>query len=320
MKPINQKNETSDASRIGLGGLPFGGHYGQIEIVDVISTIYAALDEGITFFDTSPRYGDGLAESLLADCLGSDRDKVIIATKAAAAGSFATNLRQSNDPTTIRRRAEESLTRLDRDYIDLYQICGADPHTPVGKTMEAMEELRSAGKIRFIGFCAANTTTLREALKHGRIDAVQLPYNAIDPSIRADILRFCRAAHIEIHACEPLCCGLLLGSLHQNSIFDEGDRRVEDKRFRGELYRRNIETVNRLRAFAYQEGLTLLQLALGWVLQNPLVKVAVCGAKNPQQIRQIVASENVNLTPEQIIEIHQIVGEQELEGAGVISE
>jgi myo-inositol catabolism protein IolS len=320
MKSINQDNETSAASRIGLGGLPFGGHYGQLEKVDVISTIYAALDEGVTFFDTSPSYGDGLAETLLADSLGSDRDKVIIATKAAAAGSFPTTLRQANDPATIRRRAEESLTRLGRDYIDLYHICGTDPHSPIGKTMEAMMELRNAGKIRFIGFYAANTTILREALKHGRIDAVQLPYNAIDRSIRADMLRFCRATRIEIHACEPLCCGLLPGLLHQNSIFDEEDCRVEDERFRGELYRLNIETVNRLRAFAYQEGLTLLQLALGWVLQNPLVKVAICGAKSPQQIRQIVASKNVNLTPEQIIEIDQIVGEQKLEGVRVLSE
>jgi aryl-alcohol dehydrogenase-like predicted oxidoreductase len=318
MKSINQENESAAASRIGLGGLPFGGHYGQQEKVDVISTIYAALDEGVTFFDTSPSYGDGLAESLLADALGSDRDNVIIATKAVASGSIFTNLRQANDPATIKRRAEESLKRLGRDHIDLYQIYGTDPRTPLGKTMEAMEELRSAGKIRFIGFCTTNTVILREALKHGRVDALQLPYNAIDRSIEGDVLPFCRAARIEIHACEPFCCGLLLGSLHKNSSFDAADRRIEDNRFRGEQFRHSIETVNRLRSFAYQEGLTLLQLALGWVLQDPLVKIAICGAKNHHQIREIVAAGNVNLTPEQIIEIDQIVGEEKFQGVSAI--
>ena len=305
-------------SRIGLGGLPFGGHYGPVERGEVVRTIRAAVEEGVTFFDTSPTYGDGLAERLLAEALGSDRDNVVIATKAAASSDIFANLRQANDPATIRRRAEESLKRLGRDHIDLYQICGTDPHTPIAKTMEAMEELRSAGIIRFIGFCTSKTVILREALKHGRVDAVQLSFNALDRSIEGDVLPFCRAACIKIHACEPFCCSLLLGSLHKNSSFDEADRRIEDKRFRGEQFRHSIETVNRLRAFAYQEGLTLLQLALGWVLQDPLIKIAICGAKNHHQIRETVAAGNVNLTPEQIIEIDQIVGEEKFQGVSAI--
>lgn len=318
MRSIIQGSETTAAARIGLGGLPLGGHYGSIEKREVVRTIRSALEEGVTFFDTSPTYGDGLAERLLVEALGSDRDNVVIATKTAASSDTFTDLRQANDPATIRRRAEESLRRLRRDHIDLYQICGTDPHTPIAETMDAMEELRSAGVIRFIGFCTSKTAILREALKHGRIDVVQLSYNALDRSIEADVLPFCRAARIEIHACEPFCCGLLLGSLHKNSSFDESDRRIEDTRFRGEQFRHSIETVNRLRSFAYQEGLTLLQLALGWVLQDPLIKTAICGAKNHRQIRETVAAGNVDLTPEQIIEIDQIIGEEKFRRASAI--
>jgi aryl-alcohol dehydrogenase-like predicted oxidoreductase len=302
--------ETRDAIvRIGLGGLGLGGHYGPIEKSEAIRIIRTAVEAGITFFDASPTYGGGLAEQILGAALGSERNTVQIATKVGAGRDVSFTLLRNNDRSTIIKRIEESLKRLRRDYIDLYQIYGPDPHTPLHETMETLEELRQAGKVRLIGFCSPDTSTLREALKHGRVNTVQVPYNILNRTIDAEVLPFCRAARIQLHACEPYLCGLLCGGLHKNSVFDIDDRRATDKRFRGEQFRSNIEIVNRLRAYAYQEGLTLLQLALGWTLQNPSVARAICGATRPEQVEETVAAAQTQLTPDQIIAIDQIVGE-----------
>jgi aryl-alcohol dehydrogenase-like predicted oxidoreductase len=302
--------ETKDAiGRIGFGGLALGGHYGPIEKSEAIRTIRTAVEAGITFFDASPTYGGGLAEQILGAALGSERDSVQIATKVGTGRDVSFTLLRNNDRTTIIKRIEESLKRLRRDYIDLYQIYGPDPHTPLHETMETLEELRQAGKVRLIGFCSPDTSTLREALKHGRVNAVQVPYNILNRTIDAEVLPFCRAARIHLHACEPYLCGLLCGGLHKNSVFDTDDRRATDRRFRGEQFRSNIEIVNRLRAYAYQEELTLLQLSLGWTLQNPSIARAICGATRPEQVVETVAAAQTQLTPEQIIAVDQIVGE-----------
>ena len=296
-------------SRIGVGGLAFGGHYGDTDKWNVIRTIRAAVEKGVTFFDTSPTYGNGIAEAFLGEALGSDRNDVVIATKNGAGLDSSLTAWRSLDRETIFHQVEQSLRRLRREYIDIYFVYGPDPRTPLGKTMDALEEMRNAGKIRSIGFCTNDASVIREALQYGHPEAVLAPYNVLDRTLEQDLFPFCRATNIDILACEPFCRGLLLGRMHKNSVFDLTDLRVEDKRFRGEQFRQNIEIINRLRSLAYQEGLTMMQLALGWNLQNASVKVAVCGVKSATHIDEALAAANIQLTPEQILAIDQIVGE-----------
>jgi aryl-alcohol dehydrogenase-like predicted oxidoreductase len=222
---------------------------------------------------------------------------------------------RKTDRLTIARMVEESLKRLRRSQIDLFCVYGPDPRTSLRETMAGLEELRHAGKIRGIGFCTTDIDVLREALQYGRLDAVLAPYNILNRSIETELAPFCRATRISILACEPFCRGLLLGKMHKNSVFDLNDLRVEDKRFRGARFRGNIEIVNRLRSLAYQEGLSLMQLALGWVLQNAAVSVAICGAKSPAQIEEAIAAASTQLTPEHINAIDQIVGADVLQHA-----
>ena len=296
-------------SRIGLGGLPFGGHYGDIDKRDVTRTVRAAVDAGVTFFDTSPTYGNGLAETLLGEALGSDRDAVVIATKNGTGLDSSFTAWRKVDRATIIRQVETSLRRLRREYIDLYLVNGPDPRSPLAETMETLAGLQRSGKIRAIGFCTGDARMLREALQYGSPEAVLAPYSIVNRTIEEELVPFCKATTITIVACEPFCRGLLLGGMHKNSVFDLSDLRVEDKRFRGDRFRQNIEIVNRLRSFAYQEGLSLAQLALGWTMQNSVVGAALCGAKSGAQITASVAAADVRLTPEQIIAIDQIVGE-----------
>lgn len=296
-------------SRIGVGGLAFGGHYGDTDKRNVIRTVRAAVERGVTFFDTSPTYGNGIAETLLGEALGADRNDVVIATKNGTGIDSSLTAWRSLDRETIIHQVEQSLRRLRRECIDFYFVYGPDPRTPIGKTVDTLEEMRHAGKIRSIGFCTNDANVIREALQYGHPEVVLAPYNILDRTLEEDLIPFCRATNIDILACEPFCRGLLLGLMHKNSVFDLADLRVEDKRFRGEQFRHNIEIINRLRSLAYQEGFTMMQLALGWSLQHASVKVAVCGVKSATHIDEAVVAANIQLTPEQILAIDQIVGE-----------
>lgn len=275
----------------------------------MLHTIQAALEGGITFFDTSPAYGAGVAEELLGEALKFEGSKVAIASKIGSGIDSSGQFWCLNNRPNVLRQVDGSLKRLRREMIDLYLIPGEDPATPIGETVEAMEELRHRGKVRFIGYCTNRIERLREALKHGRIDLVLTPYNIFNRTIETELIPFCRATQIPIVACEPYCRGLLAGTLHKHSSFDVDDLRIEDRRFRGARYRNNIENVNRLRTIAEQEGISLIQLSLGWILQNPKITGAVCSAKNRLHIRQSIIASDIELTPDTIIAVDQVVGE-----------
>jgi aryl-alcohol dehydrogenase-like predicted oxidoreductase len=309
MQTLTLGKTTLTISRIGLGGLQFGGHFGSVSKFEILHTIQAAIEGGISLFDTSPAYGGGTAEELLGQALRFEGDKVVVATKIGSGIDSTGHFWCLNNRPNVLRQVDGSLKRLQRECIDIYFIPGDDPATPIGETVEAMEELRSRGKIRFIGYCTARVDRLREALNHGHIDVVQTPYNIFNRAIEAELIPFCRATHIPIVACEPYCRGLLTGTLHKHSSFDIDDLRIEDKRFRGERYRNNIENVNRIRTIAEQEGLSLVQLSLGWILQNPKIAGVICGAKNRLQIRQSIIGSGIELTPDTIMAVDQTVGD-----------
>jgi aryl-alcohol dehydrogenase-like predicted oxidoreductase len=190
-------------------------------------------------------------------------------------------------------------------------ICDVDRSGEALREMiEAMTEVREAGFIREVGLIVSGTEILKRAVSYGQIDAVLVPYSIFNRPADADFLSFCRMSGIAVHACEPLCRGLLSGALHSNSVFAEGDIRINDQRFRGQRFRDNIETAERLRHFAAQEGYTLLELALGWVLQHPSISSVICGAKTTHQLRQLISAMPVNLNLDQILEIELIVGDR----------
>ena len=293
-------------SRIGLGSIAFGGHYGNVGRYECIRTIQAAVEGGVTLFDTSPSYGGGLAEEILGTALGAGIKDIVVTSKIGSGIDSNGQFWCLNNRPNILRQVEKSLIRLRRECIDIYFIPGDDPQTSLGETVSTMEELRERGKIRFIGYCTSDIDRLREALKHGRIDVVQATYNVLERTIGLQLIPFCRATRIPIIACEPFCRGLLVGNLHKHSSFGIDDLRIEDKRFRGERFRESIETVNRLRAYADQEKLSLVQLTLGWIRQNPMIASIVVGAKSRLQIRQSILASEIELTPDQIMAVDQI--------------
>jgi aryl-alcohol dehydrogenase-like predicted oxidoreductase len=291
-------------SRVGLGTYAFGGFYGGVSPTTAAQIVQAALDVGVTLFETGSSYGP--AEEFLTEALGSSRNRVIIVVQmcpcAATEGGERCGLRE-----WIIRDVEVSLKRLQREYIDVYQIGTPEPWWSIQETMEVMQELRGSGKVRYVGFANPSTSILRDALKGGRIETVQATYNILQRSVEHEVLPFVRATRMGLLVCEVFGRGLLSGRFQMNSIFQEDDLRARDKRFRGEAFRMHVENVNRLRSLAGQEGLTLPQLALGWVFQNPVVAAAVCGATSPHHIRQAATATGIELTPEQSLAIDQIL-------------
>lgn len=297
-------------SRVGLGGMAFGGVYGPFDRNEARRTIEYAIETGVTIFDTSPTYGDGLGEEVLGEALQYCGKPVKIVTKLGTGNVSDFGIWRNNDRESITRRIESSVKRLRRDVLDFYMIYGPDPHTPIGETMEALQLQKETGTIGFIGWCGTSAAELRNLLRYGRIDVVGCSYNMLNRRIEAELIRLCRATRIGILACEPFFRGMLHGRMHRNSVFDITDQRVQDLRYRGQRFRDNIEVVNRLRALAEQEGMTMTELSLAWLQQNPAISVVLCGARSAGQWKEIMRASEATLLKDEMHLIDQIVGQE----------
>jgi aryl-alcohol dehydrogenase-like predicted oxidoreductase len=295
--------------------MSLGDHYGPMDERTAVAIIQKAFESGVHSFDTSPAFGTGVSEMLLPRALGTRVEDVIIATRALSTRDDPFSMLRKSTRESLLRDVEGSLHRLGRHYLDLYYIYGDSDHGRFDQTVDALLEIRGTGLIRSIGIFTTSSYFLRRALRRGPIDAVLVPYNILNRPLDTDFLTFCRISGVAVHACEPLCRGLLTGKLHRNSAFGEGDVRINDARFRGARFRDNIEIVDRLRSFADQEGLSMLELALGWVLQHPAVTAAVCGARTPGQVEDIITASAAQLTLDQILEIDFIVGADKFQAA-----
>ena len=306
--PPRVQKEPKRITGIQIGTMALGDHYGMLDEQGAVSIIQESVERGVRFFDTSPAFGRGASEMLLARALETETERVSIATKALSAGDPPFHPPRRTSRERLLRDIEESLRRLGRHYLDLYYIYGDREGRMFDQTLDALFEIRESGLIRATGIYSTSSYFLRRALRRGHVDAVMVPYNILNRPLDTDFLSFCRAADVAVHACEPLFRGLLAGKLHRNSTFSQGDVRTADRRFRGDRFRRNIEIVELLRLFADQEGLTLLELSLGWVLQHPSIKFAVCGARTPLQVEEIIKASATRLSLDQILEIDFIVG------------
>ena len=306
--PQTQAAPVRTAEGIRLGGLTFGDHYGPIDHRKSVQLIRTTVEAGVTSFDTSPAFGAGAGELLLSLALGSRIEDVTISTKGILPGEDPFNPLTRGDREALFTSLEQSLRRLGRRFIDIYYIYGQKNPDAFIRSVDAVREMKEAGLIRKIGLYATSSYFLRLALRSGAIDAVMVPYNIFNRPLDTDFLPFCREENVEVHACEPFCRGLLTGQLHKNSVFGEGDLRLTDPRFRGDRFRKNVSLVEQLGSYATRQGMTLLALSLGWVLQHPAITTAVCGARSVRQIEQIVAASPTRLTLDQILEIDLIIG------------
>jgi aryl-alcohol dehydrogenase-like predicted oxidoreductase len=274
---------TLTVSAVGLGCNNFGMLIGRKESDAVVG---AALNAGITLFDTADMYGGTKSEEYLGQALGARRDEIVLATKFGAPFEGHTGGATS---AYVRTSLEESLRRLGTDHVDLYQLHYPDPETPIAETLGTLGELVAEGKIREIGCSNFEGPMLEEAadaVKDGApgFVSVQNEYNLLHRDPEDEVLGFCDRTHTAFLPYFPLASGLLTGK-YRSAAAPEGTRFAAWGEFaKSQLSDERLATVDALDALARSEGHTVLDLAFAWLLSRPSVASVIAGATKPEQV------------------------------------
>ena len=295
-----------DITVVGLGCNAFGR---RLDEADSTPVIHAALDAGINFFDTAEIYGDGLSEEFIGRALEGHRHEVILATKFG--------LRTLNVPGKGRgSRAnamaaiDKSLERLRTDHIDLYQFHMPDPSTPIAETLEALNDMVVAGKIRLFGCSNLSPAQLREAMAVAA-DAglrcfvtAQDQWSVLDREIERDLVPLCTTSGIAMLPFYPLAKGLLTGKYRRDAQPPEGSRLKGSS----DLAQADFDVLEALENFAASHGFELLTLAISALAAQPAIASVISGASRPEQPARNVSAANWKMTQEDLAEIDRIVG------------
>lgn len=288
------------ASRIGLGTWAIGGWmWGGTDEEESIRTILAALDKGINLIDTAPVYGFGRSEEIIGTMLARRRrrDDLVLATKTGLDWEDERPVRNAT-ASRIEREIEDSLRRLQTDYIDIYQLHWPDPETPVEETAQAMDRIYKAGKIRAIGVSNCTPEQCEAFRAAAPLHVVQPPYNLFERGIEADVLPYASEHGLVTLVYGALCRGLLSGRMGLDTEFGSDDLRRYDPKFRKPRFETYLNAVAGLEAYAKERyGKTVLELALRWLLDRPGVGVALWGARHPGQLTPITGVLDWKLEP-----------------------
>lgn len=287
-------------SAVGLGGWSFGGglDWGPSDESAALHTVCAALDAGINLIDTAPVYGE--SESLIGRALKGRREKAVLATKC---GLVKNGSRTGHDlrPETIVRQLEESLRRLQTDYIDLYQIHYPDPQTPLAAALDALSRLKTQGKIRYIGLCNVDGAELRRAAHAREIASVQNEYSLLHPQKGEEVLPACRELSAGFIGYGTLCGGILSGKYKKEPNLRRADaRNYFYKCYRGEAFLNAQAKVARIGALAARLETNPAAVALAWALSAPGVSCALAGARTPEQLERNAAGAELVLSAQDL--------------------
>jgi aryl-alcohol dehydrogenase-like predicted oxidoreductase len=300
-----------EAPAIGLGTWAIGGWmWGGTDEAKSISAIQASIDEGISLIDTAPAYGQGLSEEIVGKAIAGRREKVVLATKCG----LVWHTQKGNhffdyDGKPVHRylgkdaivhEVEQSLKRLGTDYIDHYITHWQDPTTPIAETMEALESLKTQGKIRSIG--ASNTTAddVKAYVAAGQLDAIQEEYSMTKRDIEETLVPLCLKEKVSVLSYSSLALGLLTGKIGPDRTFEGDDQRKDNPRFSVENRRKVARLMDAIAPIAEAHGATKAQVVIAWTLQQPGITFSLCGARDPEQARENAKAGRLRLTSEEI--------------------
>ncbi|RCR70930.1 aldo/keto reductase [Larkinella punicea] len=309
-------------SAIAFGAWAVGGWmWGGTERKEAVGAIQAAYDLGVTSIDTAPVYGQGTSEEIVGEAIKDiPRDRVQILTKYGmrwdlAKGTLAFHTK-NNDGTpidvykyaakeSIIKECEDSLKRLETDYIDLYQIHWPDVTTPISETMEAVSRLIEQGKIRQAGVSNYSVEQMKEAEQTLKLASNQVSYSMVKREIEADLVPYCLENRKSILAYSPLERGLLAGKIKPGHQFAEGDHRVNYKAYKDGNIDRVWPFLDKIIPLAEQKQVSLSQLVIRWTIDRPGITVALVGARNAEQAVQNAKAIDVRLTAEETAFINE---------------
>jgi aryl-alcohol dehydrogenase-like predicted oxidoreductase len=297
-----------------LGAMMFGG-WGNTDHDDSIRVIHRALDAGINFVDTADVYSSGESEEIVAKALKGRRDRVVLATKFHGSMGDDPNQR-GNSRRWIIEEVENSLRRLDTDWIDLYQVHRWDHWIDLDETLGALTDLVRAGKVRYIGSSTFPAYVIVEAQwvaeRRGRERFVceQPPYSMLVRGIEADVLPVCEQYRMGVISWSPLAGGWLSGRYRKGQELPQS-RRAERIPQRYDMSlpgnQRKLEVVDQLAVLAEEAGMTLIEMAIAFVVQHPAVTSAIIGPRTMEQLESQLTAADVQLSAELLDKIDAIV-------------
>jgi aryl-alcohol dehydrogenase-like predicted oxidoreductase len=296
---------------IGLGAWAMGGPWqfgwGEQDDRASVAAIHRALERGINWIDTAAVYGLGHSEEVVARALAEwGGERPLVFTKCGMVWDAAGKVDYSTRAASIRKEIEASLRRLKVDVIDLYQMHW--PADDLNETLEGwaeMAKLRAEGKVRWIGVSNFSAEELRAAAEIAPITSLQPPYSLVRRDIEAEMLPCCREKGIGVIVYSPMGSGLLTGKMTRERIagLPADDWRVKSPEFQEPKLSENLALVERMRAVGNRRGASPAEVAIAWVLRDPVVTGAIVGARNAEQVDGFVGAAEVELTREEIAEI-----------------
>jgi aryl-alcohol dehydrogenase-like predicted oxidoreductase len=300
-------------SVIGLGGNTFGRYVDERATAEVVSV---ALDLGVNFFDTADIYNAGVSEEFLGKALRGHRERALIATKVGMRAGSGPN-ESGSSRKHIFDSVHNSLDRLDVDYIDLLQIHRFDPDTPLEETLDALNDLVRAGDARYIGCSNYDAWRLTQALwvsdkrQWASFISVQPQYNLLSREIERDLIPACLEFGVGVIPFFPLAAGVLTGKYQPDQPAPEHTRGYNNPNFAARLNRADLETVQRLDAWARERGRTVGELALAWLAAQPAVSTVIAGVRSPEQVAANVAAGDWKLSPDDLSAIDSLLAPPE---------
>jgi aryl-alcohol dehydrogenase-like predicted oxidoreductase len=297
-------------SVVGLGCNNFGG---RLDLAGTRAVVDAAIDSGITLLDTSDTYGGGgKSEELIGEVLHSRRDQVVLATKFGhqnADMGYGPAAGAKGGRAYIRRAVEHSLRRLRTDYIDLYQIHTPDPHTPIAETLAALSELVTEGKVRYLGNSNFSGWQIAEAScvaeHHGSAPFVsaQNHWSLLERAAEAEVVPAARRFGLGVLPFFPLANGLLTGKIRRGQPAAEGTRLHSRE---GYVTQAKLDIVESLAAWAEAHGVSLLQVAIACLAEQPGCASVIAGAMTPEQVKSNADAADWVPTAEELAEVDAI--------------
>lgn len=328
-----RKLGTSDLelSVVTFGAWAAGGWmWGGTEHSASVNAIKASYDLGVTSIDTAPAYGQGTSEQIVGEAIkGIPRDRVQILTKYGLRWDvkkgqyFFSSIDNNGNPLEIYRysgkdsivkECETSLRLLKTDYIDLYQIHWADPITPIQETMEAVDRLIQAGKVRYAGICNYSVDQMKEAEKYIHLVSNQMPYSMVNRGIEKELVPYILETQKSILAYSPLERGLLTGKIKPGHLFAKGDHRSGLSTFSDANIVRTNAFLQKIKPLADEKKATLGQLIIRWTVEQPAISIALVGARNAQQAIENAKAMDIALSAEEIERITKELDQLELVG------
>jgi aryl-alcohol dehydrogenase-like predicted oxidoreductase len=295
-------------SEVGLGCNNFGM---RIDDKATQAVVDAALDAGITFFDTADIYGGTKSEEFLGKALGKRRGDIVLATKLGMRIGDDER-RKGGSRRWIMRAVEDSLTRLGTDWIDLYQFHAPDPDTSIDETLRALDDLVTQGKVRYIGNSNFTGWQIADADWTGagatRFVSAQNLFSLLERKVEFEVLPACEHFGLGFLPFFPLASGLLSGKYKRGEAPPEGTRLAAwGARGAAAMSDKNFDKVEKLETWAAERGHTILELAFAWLLGHEVVSSVIAGATTPDQVKTNAATAAWSLTREDVEEVGKLI-------------